>query len=313
MSDHPSGNDAAPLAKGRETTRADSPAPRRLPHPDECLPFRPAHKPLWAPRRKTIDPRQLDDFESSRRFNPRLTAASDLGQVRINFRYASFSPSFASFSEKAGRQQYFESHHEAFGYRLHEVDPSVVDLQYQPLTLSWTDLAGRTLSMTFDYAIEKDDGTVIVGEDKAERSYFMEPRLVARFAYAEAHLATVNVCFERREAGGIPSMIEKRAVKKLFDHRRTTITEDEISRAQRAIHCSGGQTPLSTVLDAIGSGPVLGEHKLAAMLHKRHVTFVPTQPLMPDTPVSVPRPAKPGALRSFLARHVPDTTSRRLH
>lgn len=202
MSDQPTGSDATPPAKACERAQGESPAPRRLPHPDECLPFRPAHKPLWAPRRKTSDPRQLTELESTRRLNPKLTSAPDLGQVRVNFRYASFSPSFASFSEKAGRQQYFESHHEAFGFRLHEVDPTVVDLQYQPLTLSWTDLAGRTLSMTFDYAIERDDGTVIVGEDKADSSYFREPRLASRFAFAEAYLETHNAFFERRAGGG---------------------------------------------------------------------------------------------------------------
>lgn len=313
MSDQPTSSDATPTAKACERAQGESPAPRRLPHPDECLPFRPAHKPLWAPRRKTSDPRLLTELESTKRFDPKLTSAPDLGQVRVNFRYASFSPCFASFSEKAGRQQYFESHHEAFGFRLHEVDPSVVDLQYQPLTLSWTDLAGRTLSMTFDYAIEKDDGTVIVGEDKAESSYFREPRLASRFAYAEAYLATQNAFFERRAGGGIPGRVGKRAVKKLFDHRRTAVTKDEVSRAQHAISSCGGQARLGAILDAIGSGPILGEHKLAAMLHRRHVSFVPTRPLMSDTPVSIPPQVKPGALRSFLAKHAPATGLRTLH
>jgi len=286
----------------------------RLKHPKECLPFRPATKPSWEPRRTCPDARKLSDVASDVRLNPELSAASDLGPVRINFRYASYPNCSTSFSEKAGRHQYFESSHEAHGFKRHEVDPFYIDLQYQPLMLSWQTRAGRKQWMIFDYAVETEDGDIIVGEDKASKAYFDSEDAQSRFAFAESYLASIGVRFERRIKGGATRPYDHSVIKELFDNRRTAFTPKDEALIRELVESSGGKTDLRAVFAAWGTSWNEGIKKIGAMLQKRLITMPLNFPPMPYTQVSIPKAAQPKALRAFLQQYAsPDNISTELH
>ncbi|QNE31620.1 hypothetical protein F1C10_06530 [Sphingomonas sp. NBWT7] len=278
----------------------------RLRHPMEILPFRPQPRPAWSPpRRDRRDAGQPRPMERPDRQGTRLVADRGLGAVRINFRYASFQSMTAAFSEKAGRDQYFEGPHETFGFRRDEVDPVRTDIQYQPVRIKWTTVDGRLNWMTLDWGVELQDGTVVFGEDKACEDYFADPELDERLDFAEEYLAEHGARLERRVAGGLPTALERRVVKDIFDARRTEYDEAHAARVRTAILASGGTTSLCGVIAAIGEHPRLSLDIARAMMFDRLVSMPLTAPPMPDTPVTIPPPAKRGALRAFLARHVP--------
>ena len=241
------------------------------------------------------------------RLAPRLVADRNLGAVRVNFRYASFQSMMAAHSEKAGRDQYFDSQHETYGFRLHEIDPFVLDLQYQPATLEWTTAAGAMNQMTFDFAVETQDHDIVLGEDKASDEYFdNDPELTERLDFAEAHLEKWGAKLQRRVAGGLPKKSQRLVVKSIFDARRTEFSDDIAARVQRAVLSAGGTLPLGPVLAVIGEHPARALDMARAMMHRRVISMPLASPPMSDTPVTIPRPAVKGALRAFLAQFITD-------
>lgn len=272
----------------------------------ECLPFRPAPRPAWSPNhRDRRDAGRWRPDERLDRSDVRLVADRKLGAIRVNFRYASFQSMAAAHSEKAGRDQYFEGPHETFGFRRDEIDPTRLDLQYQPIRLEWRTSTGALRSMTLDWAVEMQDGRVVFGEDKASMGYFDDPELDERLDFAEQFLSDRGASLERRVAGGLPTRLQRRVVKDMFDARRTSFDDGHAARVHQTIVASGGAATLGTVIAAIGEHPVLSLEIARAMMHRRLVAMPLTAPPMPDTPVTIPPPAKKGALRAFLARHVP--------
>lgn len=278
----------------------------RIRHPLECRPFRPQPRPAWSPgtrdRRDAGRPRVS---EAPIRRNPHLRADQALGAVRINFRYASFQAMMAAHSEKAGRDQYFEGPHETFGFRLHEIEPLYVDLQYQPIKLKWLSLAGVAHEMTFDYGVETQEGRVILGEDKASKDYFDDPDLNERLDFAEAFLEKCGVSLERRVAGGLPTALARRCVKDIFDARRTRFDDATAARVREVLKQSGGTTSLGSILTVIGGHAVAALEIARALMHKRILSMPASTPTMSDTPVTMPPTASKWALRAFLAEHIP--------
>jgi len=211
----------------------------------------------------------------------------------------------AAHSEKAGRDQYFEGPHETYGFRFHEIDPYYLDLQYQGGRLEWETSAGKSHHMTFDWIVETQDHGIVVGEDKACEEYFEEPDLAERLDFAEGYLATLGAKLERRVAGGLPTRLQRRVVKDIFDARRTEYADSTVKRVHALISEHGGTATLGQVLDAIGEHPALTLDVARAMLHKRVLSMPLSTPWMPDTPVTIPPQRKKGALRAFLAKHAP--------
>lgn len=299
-------NVAATIVRTTSAGGLALPAGIRLRHPMEILPFRPQPRPAWSPtRRDRRDAGQPRPLERPDRHGTRLVADHGLGAVRINFRYASFQSMTAAFSEKAGRDQYFEGPHETFGFRKDEVDPVRTDIQYQPVRLEWMTPDGRVNWMTLDWGVELQDGSVVFGEDKASEDYFADPELDERLDFAEEFLSERGACLERRVAGGVPTALERRVVKDIFDARRTGYDEAHAARVRTAILASGGTASLGAVIAAIGEHTRLSLDIARAMMFDRLVSMPLIAPPMPDTPVTIPPPAKRGALRAFLARHVP--------
>ena len=238
-----------------------APAAIRIKHPRECRPYRPEPGPAWSPGRRKW--RDLDDRRDPRdagRAHPidpatrhavRLVAARNLGAIRINFRYASFVAMTAAHSEKAGRDQYFEGPHEAYGFRWDEVNPKRLDLQYQPIRIEWESLTGRRHHLTLDWGVETDDNRVIFGEDKASDDFFDDPNVNERLEFAEALLEDHGASFERRIKGGLHNRMELRVVKDIFDARRTAFDAEAVQRVQQHIRGAGGTAPLGAILQII--------------------------------------------------------------
>lgn len=274
----------------------------RIRHPLECLPYRPPHRSAWSPSRRAENVRRR--VENGTYMRPSIIAASTLGAVRINFRYASFQSMAAAHSMKAGRDQYFEGPHETYGFRLHEVDPFCLDLQYQPITIEWYTTAGVRRHMTLDWAIETQDHRIVFGEDKATAEYFDDPDLKERLDFAQDFLERNGASLERRVAGGLSTSLRRRIVKDIFDARRTEVRADVAANVRALVVADGGTSTLARVMETIGEHPALSLDIARAMMHRRLLSMPISSPPMPDTPVTIPAPAKKGALRAFLAAHV---------
>ncbi len=276
----------------------------RIRHPLECMPFRPEARPSWSPSRRSGRAADRRASERAAFLRPKLVADNALGAVRINFRYAAFQSMTAAHSEKAGRDQYFEGPHETFGFRHHEIDPMCLDLQYQPIRLEWSSMAGVAHRLTFDYGIETQDGRVVFGEDKPSQDYFDDPHLTERLDYAENYLNSRGASLERRIAGGLPTSLSRRVVKDIFDARRTHYDDRVAHQVNAHIRSEGGTSRLGNVLEAIGGHTALALEIARAMMHHRLLAMPINSPPMPDTPVTIPPLASKGALRAFLAAHV---------
>lgn len=281
----------------------------RIRHPMECRPRRPEPGPAWSPgQRNRRDARNAGKprvVEPRTRYAAKLVAAQNLGAVRINFVYSSYMSMTASHSEKAGRDQYFEGPHETYGFRYDEIHPTRVDLQYQPIATVWESLAGRQYRFTLDFGVETETNAVVFGEDKASDDYFEDADLNEKLEFAQALLEDYGASLERRVRGGLKSDIERRVVKDIFDARRTSVDEDVAVRVRQFVRNAGGTSPLGEVLQIIGGHSALSLDTARAMMFQRVLSMPISAPLMPDTPVTLPPPAKKGALRAFLADFVP--------
>ncbi len=282
-----------------------APCAVRLRHPLDCLPYRPERMPAWSPnRQRRVHPHAFPAWEAPERRDARIIASPGLGAVRINFRYASFQSMTAAHSEKAGRDQYFEGPHETFGFRLHEIDPTIVDLQYQPIRIEWRALGGRVRSMTLDFGVETQDGEVVFGEDKASADYFDDRELSERLDFAQAFLETRGASLQRRVAGDLPTRRLRRIVKDVFDDRRTGFEPEQADMVRDLVAARGGVARLDDVLDAIGGHRRQALAIARAMMHRRHIAMPISAPPMPDVPVTAPPVAARGRLRAFLNDHV---------
>lgn len=281
----------------------------RVRHPMECRPRRPEQGPAWSPSRsRRRDPRDAGQphvIDPPTRFAAKLVAAQNLGAVRINFIYAAWMSMTAAHSEKAGRDQYFEGPHETYGFRHHEIDPTMLDLQYQAIGVHWKSLAGRDYHMTLDWAVETETHDIIFGEDKASDDYFDDPDLNEKLEFAQALIEDYGASLERRVKGGLKSDIERRVVKDIFDARRTEVDDAVAARVRQHVQSAGGTAPLGEVLKVINLHDALSLDTARALMFRRVVSMPVSTPPMPDTPVTLPPPAQKGALRKFLADFVP--------
>lgn len=281
----------------------------RLRHPMECQPRRPEAGPAWSPsRHKRRDPRDAGQphlVDPPSRYSARLVAARNLGAVRINFRYASFASMTAAHSEKAGRAQYFEGPHETYGYRWDEINPQRLDLQYQGIAVVWNSLAGREYRITLDWIVETDTNDIIFGEDKADEDYFDDPDLSEKLDFAQALIEDYGATFERRVKGGLRNRAQRRVVKNIYDARRTEFGDETAERVRSHVRDAGGTARFGDVIDVIGQHSAYSRDTAFAMMHQRIISLPITAPPMADTPVTLPRDAKKGALRDFLASFVP--------
>lgn len=283
-----------------DVSRTPVPArpPLRLRHPLECLPYRPPQKPRWEPR---IAAAAAPPAREGEWLAPSFRVADDLGAVRVNFVYAGFQSVAAAYSDKARRDQYFESSNETHGFRRHTVDTDIVEILYQPMTLEWETLDGREYSLTFDYGVGTAAGEVMFGEDKATLAYLLDPHVRSRLDFAESLLVPLGAGLERRVAGGAANALQRRVVKDVFDGQRTRFEPRDEQAVLETVRREGGCAPFGRVLETLDRHAARGRNMVFAMSCKRVVAIPLDRPPMLDTPVWIPSPrVRAAPLRDFL-------------
>ncbi|HZF93852.1 MAG TPA: hypothetical protein VEZ20_03165 [Allosphingosinicella sp.] len=287
----------------------DAPPNIRIPHPLEVRRVRPRREPRSRPR---LAPRQTTRTRRSvaeRWRDPKLEAAPDTGQLRINFKYGAWFTTTAGFSVKSGRAVYHEGAAECAAWIEAETLTSRLDLEFQPLRVVWRRDHGRTRHITLDGGFELEDHSLVFTEYKGDQAYFEEADTADLLDEAEEVLALHGARLRREDAPALVGTMLHRTLKDVFDDRNTTFDRIvDVAAVRESVMSEGGAAPLGVVLEAIG-GPVRdASAKLNAMSVRRLVRIDPTRPQMPDTPVDLPPERVPGRLRAFLTHHaVPES------
>lgn len=281
----------------------DAAPPIRIPHPRECRRPRPRRDPRWLPRGPAGVARPKRSVVEGWH-DPRLEAAPDTGQLRINFTYGGPFGRTAGFSVKARRAVYHEGPIETAAWVEAETLTSRLDLRFQPLCAVWRRDHGRTRRITLDAGFEMEDHSLVFAEYKGHEAFFERPDTADLLDEAEEVLAAHGVTL-RREVGAelVGTMLHK-TLKEVFDDRDTAFDPlRDVADAREAILREGGVAPLGVVLEALNCSKRVAQARLNAMSVRRIVRIDPVRPQMPDTPVDIPSVRVPSRLRAFLAHH----------
>ena len=233
-----------------------------------------------------------------------ITAADDLGCVRTGMTYDKEYSTSAGFFEKPRRLQYFEGPNEPAVADYLEMNPRIIDFQFQPLDLTFLRADGRLIHKYPDVAIEYDDHTVRFGEIKSDDNWFKAPGV-------RRPLERISAALEERE---LSPLLKIRGVSfrsdgtleahaRAMDARLTIFDHNADAHAVRSVVIAcGGTAPYAAVVSALAGNKAAAIDKLYAMLLRRIVSFdLETSPVE-TTPVTLPRRVTPYALREVLAR-----------
>ncbi len=282
----------------------DIPPYIRTPHPRECRRMRPRREPRYLPSRRThTDPRTRRSA-AEHWHDPRLEAAPDTGQIRINFKYGHWFSTTAGFSVKSQRAVYHEGPTECAAWIEAEALTSRLDLEFQPLRVVWRRDHGKTRHITLDGGFELEDHSIVFTEYKGDAAFFEEDNTADLLDEAEEVLLRHGVMLRREAAPELVGTMLHRTLKDVFDDRNTAFDQIvDVAAAREAVLREGGMAPLGKVWEAIG-GPVRdAAAKLNAMSVRRLVRIDSTLPQMPDILVDLPPERTAHNLRAFLEHH----------
>ena len=226
--------------------------------------------------------------------------------MRVNFRYRNWFSTAAHYCEKARRAQYTEGPHELNFLRWFSINPLISDFQFQPIELEIRDESGNVTIYTLDVAVELVSGALVFAEIKPVATYFHLPEVAHATAIAEAALAREGAGFERLR-GDLFDETTERTIADVYAHRLEAFdVEGEYEAVARAIEQDGGVIELRTAQAALGGRPCDARAKLDAMMAARLIAIDVSLPPTSETPVRLAPPVlRPGALREFLGRFVP--------
>lgn len=233
-----------------------------------------------------------------------IRTADGLGHVRSGMTYDKEYGTSCSFYEKPGRLQFMEGPNEPVVADHLEMMPRYLDFQLQGLDMVFRRADGRIIHKYPDVLIEFDDNTVRPGEIKTNRAWFDAPGVKRPLAAVEAGLSSrgfLPLLKIRGEVFRREEVLE--AHRRAFFSRLTSFDRKaDVAAVRAAVLASGGCATHGSLVAALGGDRQVAEGKLYAMLMRRVVAFeLWTQPT-PDTPVTLPRPARAFALRELLAR-----------
>ena len=276
----------------------------RIPHPLECRPLRPRRDPPWMP---SVSSPEVDAPRRSRVENwhdPRLEAAIDAGQMRINFNYGGPFGRTAGFSVKSNRAVYHEGPIECAAWVEAEALTSRLDLEFQPIRVVWRRDHGRTRQITLDAGFEMEDHSIVFAEYKGHRAFFDQPDTADLLDEADEVLAAHGASLRREVGADLVGTLLHRTLKDAFDDRNTVFDRvADVAAVREAVQREGDVAPLGLVLERLGGDRRIASAKLNAMSVRRIVRIDPSRPQMPDTPVDLPPERTPGRLRAFLRHH----------
>ena len=232
-----------------------------------------------------------------------LRADPDLGHTRINFNYGNVFETSAALCDKPGRQQYCEGANEIFWRRWLVVNVHIVDFQFQPIEVIFTDEQGRERTYYWDVGIEFVDGSIAFGEIKASHTFFHMPTTRVVVEGSAAVLAEEGVAFVRLMGTDFDE-ITMQTIKHVFDNQLASYSECELMSVTDAILTNRGSVGLGRAIDTIGGHRWDAEAKLCSMMTDRRIEIDIDLPLTLDqTKVRLaPEAVNPGALRFFLSR-----------
>lgn len=290
--------------EGLSTDDGDLPPHIRVPHPLETRRARPRREPRRSRRAGSIRGSGSRRSVVERWHDPRLEAAPDTGQMRINFKYGAWFTTTAGFSVKSRRAVYHEGATECAAWIEAEALTSRLDLEFQPLRVVWRRDHGRTRHITLDGGFELEDHSLVFTEYKGDRTAFDRPDIRDLLDEAEAVLAVHGAKLRREDSSVLVGTMLHRTLKDVFDDRNTSYDSvADVAAARGAVLREGGIAPLGKVLEAIGGPFRDASAMLNAMSVRRLVRIDPSRPQMPDTPVDLPPERSPMRLRAFLAHH----------
>lgn len=283
----------------------------RMPTRRECRPFRPRPQPRWSASRRGRSKDRPAGLDAHAHPDPQLKlielqVATDLGPVRINFRYNNTFSTSADFCEKSHRQQFCEEAHEIAWHRWAVVNPYCTDVQFQPIKAIFEDAAGNQICVYWDIGLEFYDGSIVFGEIKADESFFLDTKAALIANVSAQALNAYGIAFVRLHGSDFDT-ITRETIKEIFDYRRTQFdTQRDLEPILEAIVRTGHPLSFGNAIELIGGHPSEAKAKLCAMMVKRYVALDLAHPLSQETSVSLAPEAKdPGALRRFLAACLP--------
>jgi hypothetical protein len=236
--------------------------------------------------------------------DPRLQAAPDTGQMRINFKYGAWFTTTAGFSVKSKRAVYHEGPVECAAWIEAETLTSRLDLEFQPLRIVWKRDHGKTRHLTLDGGFELEDHSLVFTEYKGDSAHFDEPHTKDLLDEAEEVLVSHGATLRREDGPALVGTMLHRTLKDVFDDRNTSFDAvHDTTIARETVMREGGVAPLGAVLEALGGDKRDASARLNAMSVRRIVRIDPALPQMPDTRVDLPPERKPSRLRSFLLHH----------
>jgi len=233
-----------------------------------------------------------------------ISAAENQGHVRSGMTYNKDYGTSAGFFEKARRLQFLEGANEPALADHFELNPKYLDFQFQPLDMAFRRADGKIIHKYPDVGIEFDDNTVRFGEIKSNLAWFNAPSVRRPLDRIDIALRTSGLDSLLRIPGEPfrqDGVIEAHQL--AMDARLTAYdVEGDVHAVRSAILASGGRSSFGNVIAALGGPRCNAEDKMYAMLLRRVVAFDLFTPPTSATLVTLPRPARPYALREILNR-----------
>jgi hypothetical protein len=203
---------------------------------------------------------------------------------------------FSFLSQKSGRRQTGESHHEYLSAIVKEVDPQVVDFQLQGFELHW-DADGSPKRYRADSVALDVEGRVIVEEVKASASYFAEPQYRSLMHRVEQDLTHCGIDF-RKVTGDQLREHPRRVfnITRAFNERFTAYEPQHVDRVREIFAKNNGETTMGRMTELFGGDPRRSLPLVNALLCARHLAYDldhqithDTRVFMPAAPASSPR------------------------
>lgn len=264
----------------------------------------PRHVPRGVPYR-LVHPHHLDgDKDPASWTLIDIRVAENLGHVRSGMTYDKDYGTSCSFFEKPGRLQFMEGPNEPAVADHLEMIPRYLDFQLQGLDMVFRRADGRIIHKYPDVLIEFDDNTVRPAEIKTSGVWFDAPGVKRPLAAVEAGLSSRGFLPLLRIRGEVfrrEAVLE--AHRRAFLARLTGFDRDaDVAAVRATVLAAGGCATHGSLVAALGGDWPDAHNKLYAMLMRRFVAFDLWAEPTPDTPVTLPRPARAFALRELLAR-----------
>ncbi|EZP49940.1 hypothetical protein BW41_03265 [Sphingomonas sp. RIT328] len=209
-----------------------------------------------------------------------------------------------SYLTKARRVQFFEGPNEPAFAEFMEMSTRCVAILFQPLEMVFKRKDGLIVRKYPDVAVELWNHAVRFGEIKSNQAWFDAPGVRRPLDRMDLALAAAGLEPLMRISGEpfrTEPVLEAQA--EAMEARFIPFDlEADVQAVTDVVTATGGCARYGAVLAALGGRRARARDKLYAMLVRRIVGFDLSKRPTADTPVTLPRPVVPYALREVLGR-----------